>query len=104
MKETKHAYTVEVAAPGLSKEDFNVRVDEDDNLVITLEKKEEKKDETVMNYDLYHAPVIKKGGVYDQGNGRCDDVLKLLKELSSQHKKLDSFPYDEIKLHTKTSL
>ena len=45
MKETKHAYTVEVAAPGLSKEDFNVRVDEDDNLVITLEKKEEKKDE-----------------------------------------------------------
>ena len=45
VKETKHAYTVEVAAPGLSKEDFNVRVDEDDNLVITLEKKEEKKDE-----------------------------------------------------------
>lgn len=58
---------------------------------------------SVMNYDLYHAPVIKKGGVYDQGNGRCEDVLKLLKELSSQHKKLDSFPYDEIKLHTKTS-
>ena len=45
VKETKHAYTVEVAAPGLSKEDFNVHVDEDDNLVITLEKKEEKKDE-----------------------------------------------------------
>lgn len=43
VKETKHAYTVEVAAPGLSKEDFNVRVDEDDNLVITLEKKRKRR-------------------------------------------------------------
>jgi len=38
VKETVDGYLVEVAAPGLSKEDFNVRVDEDDNLVITLEK------------------------------------------------------------------
>ncbi|HPW89966.1 MAG TPA: Hsp20/alpha crystallin family protein [Paludibacteraceae bacterium] len=45
VKETVDGYLVEVAAPGLSKEDFNVRVDEDDNLVITLEKQEEKKDE-----------------------------------------------------------
>ena len=66
VKETKHAYTVEVAAPGLSKEDFNVRVDEDDNLVITLEKKEEKKDENQetrylrreFSYSKFHQTMI----------------------------------------------
>ena len=66
VKDTKHAYTVEVAAPGLSKEDFNVRVDEDDNLVITLEKKEEKKDENQetrylrreFSYSKFHQTMI----------------------------------------------
>ena len=38
-------YKVEVAAPGMNKEDFNVHVDENGNLVIAMEKKTEKKDE-----------------------------------------------------------
>ncbi len=38
-------YCVELAAPGLSKDDFKVDVDQNDNLVITMEKKDEKKDE-----------------------------------------------------------
>lgn len=38
-------YKVEVAAPGMNKEDFNVHVDESGNLVIAMEKKSEKKDE-----------------------------------------------------------
>jgi HSP20 family protein len=36
---------VEVAAPGMTKKDFCVRIDEENNLVISLEKQEEKKDE-----------------------------------------------------------
>ena len=32
-------YKVEVAAPGMNKEDFNVHVDENGNLVIAMEKK-----------------------------------------------------------------
>ena len=32
-------YKVEVAAPGMNKEDFNVHVDESGNLVIAMEKK-----------------------------------------------------------------
>ena len=43
--ETDTEYKVEVAAPGMNKEDFNVHVDENGNLVIAMEKKEEKKDE-----------------------------------------------------------
>ncbi|HAC73432.1 MAG TPA: heat-shock protein, partial [Porphyromonadaceae bacterium] len=34
-------FTVEVAAPGMTKEDCNVSVDEDNNLVICFEKKNE---------------------------------------------------------------
>ena len=37
--ETDTEYKVEVAAPGMNKEDFNVHVDESGNLVIAMEKK-----------------------------------------------------------------
>lgn len=49
VKESDKQYTVEVAAPGMTKEDFNVRIDEESNLVISLEKKEEKKEECNCN-------------------------------------------------------
>lgn len=38
-------YKVELAAPGMKKEDFNIHVNEDNDLVISMEKKEEKKEE-----------------------------------------------------------
>ena len=34
-------YKIEVAAPGMTKEDFKVNIDENDNLVIPMEKKNE---------------------------------------------------------------
>ena len=43
--ETEKEYKVEVAAPGMNKEDFNVHVDENGNLVIAMEKKCENKEE-----------------------------------------------------------
>lgn len=43
--ENESEYTVELAAPGMTKEDFSVHVDEEGNLVIAMEKKEEKKEE-----------------------------------------------------------
>ena len=39
--ETEKEYRVELAAPGMTKEDFNVHIDEDNNLVISMEKKNE---------------------------------------------------------------
>ena len=41
--EHKDRFAVEVAAPGMAKEDFSVRIDEDTNLVISMEKKTEDK-------------------------------------------------------------
>lgn len=43
--ERKNEYCVEIAAPGMTKDDFNVHLDEDGNLVVSLEKKEENNEE-----------------------------------------------------------
>lgn len=45
VKETENAYCVEVAAAGMTKDDFNISIDEDSDLVITVEKKSENKNE-----------------------------------------------------------
>ena len=45
VKESDKAYTVELAAPGMKKEDFNVHINDEGNLIIKMEQKEEKKDE-----------------------------------------------------------
>jgi len=43
--ETEKEYKVEVAAPGMTKEDFNIHINEDNDLVISMEKKTESKEE-----------------------------------------------------------
>ncbi|MBO4340673.1 MAG: Hsp20/alpha crystallin family protein [Bacteroidales bacterium] len=43
--ETEKEYEVELAAPGLDKEDFKVHVDEENNLHIEMEKKAENKEQ-----------------------------------------------------------
>jgi HSP20 family protein len=45
VKENDKMYIVEVAAPGMKKEDFNVHINDEGNLIIKMECKEEKKDE-----------------------------------------------------------
>lgn len=43
--ETEKEYKVELAAPGMTKEDFNVHIDEENNLVISMEKKTDNKED-----------------------------------------------------------
>ncbi|MDE7085338.1 MAG: Hsp20/alpha crystallin family protein, partial [Prevotella sp.] len=45
VKENDKAYTVEVAAPGMTKEDFNVHINDECNLIIKMEQKQEHKEE-----------------------------------------------------------
>ena len=47
--EHDNGYAVEVAAPGMTKDDFNVHLDEDGNISITMEKKSENKEENKKN-------------------------------------------------------
>ncbi|MFV0546973.1 MAG: Hsp20/alpha crystallin family protein [Bacteroides sp.] len=44
--ETEKEYKLELAAPGMTKDDFNVRIDEENHLVVAMEKKTEKKEES----------------------------------------------------------
>ena len=47
--ESDKDYKVEVAAPGMTKDDFNIHLTEDNELVITMEKKNETKEEDKQN-------------------------------------------------------
>ncbi len=43
--ENEHSYDLELAAPGMAKDDFKVSLDENGDLVINMEKKQENNDE-----------------------------------------------------------
>ena len=45
VKESDKAYTVELAAPGMKKEDFNVHINDEGNLIIKMESKQEHKEQ-----------------------------------------------------------
>ncbi len=47
--EDENAYKVEVAAPGMTKDDFNIHLDENDELVISMEKKCENEEKSKDN-------------------------------------------------------
>ncbi|SFK58742.1 Hsp20/alpha crystallin family protein [Proteiniphilum acetatigenes] len=44
IQQNEKGFTVEVAAPGMTKEDCVVRIDDDNNLVISFEKKNEQEE------------------------------------------------------------
>jgi HSP20 family protein len=45
VKENEKQFIVEIAAPGMTKDDFRVHVNDQDQLVISVEKKHENKEE-----------------------------------------------------------
>lgn len=47
--ESDKSYTVEVAAPGMTKDDFNIHLGENNELSISMEKKSENKEEDKEN-------------------------------------------------------
>ncbi len=47
--ESENDYKVEVAAPGMTKDDFNIHLTEDNELVITMERKNETSEEDKKN-------------------------------------------------------
>lgn len=51
--DNENEYKVEVAAPGMTKEDFKVHINEDNELIISLEKKSEEKEEDKKHKGAY---------------------------------------------------
>lgn len=73
VKESEKDYTVELAAPGLTKDDFIVNVDNDGNLHIKIENKSNKKDEDKKSHYLRREFSYSK---YEQTLLLPDDVEK----------------------------
>ena len=71
--ESDKDYTVELAAPGLKKEDFKVNINDDGNLVIKMEQKEEQKEEDKSRHYLRSEFSYSK---YEQTLILPDDVEK----------------------------
>ncbi len=51
--ENDDEYKIEVAAPGMTKEDFKVHINEDNELIISMEKKSEDKEEDKKHKGTY---------------------------------------------------
>ncbi len=51
IKETDKDFSIEIAAPGMTKDDFNVHIDNDEELVIALEKHNKKEEKTDKQYN-----------------------------------------------------
>lgn len=71
--ESDKDYTVELAAPGLKKEDFKVDINDDGNLVIKMEQKQEQKEEDKSRHYLRREFSYSK---YEQTLILPDDVEK----------------------------
>jgi len=50
VKENDKAFELEMAVPGMSKEDFHVHVNDKDQLVVSVEKKDEKKEDKASKF------------------------------------------------------
>lgn len=59
--ENDDEYKIEVAAPGMTKEDFKVHINEDNELIISMEKKTEEKEE-----DKKHNTYLRREFSYTQ--------------------------------------
>lgn len=51
--ENDDEYKIEVAAPGMTREDFKVHINEDNELIISMEKRSEEKDEEKRHKGTY---------------------------------------------------
>lgn len=71
--ESDKDYTVELAAPGLKKDDFKVNINDDGNLVIKMEQKNEQKEEDKNRHYLRREFSYSK---YEQTLILPDDVEK----------------------------
>ena len=71
--ENENTYVVQLAAPGLKKEDFFVNINDEGNLIIKMEQKEEEKKE---NEKMHYLPREFSYTKYEQTLILPDDVAK----------------------------
>lgn len=73
IKETETNYEIEVAAPGMTREDFMIKIENGNQLVVTMEKKQENKEENQASRYLRREFSYSK---FQQAMILPDDVVK----------------------------
>lgn len=63
--ENEHSYDLELAAPGMTKDDFKVSLNENGDLVINMEKKQENNDEKK------HGHYLRREFSYSNSSRQC---------------------------------
>lgn len=105
--ESADAYQVEVAAPGLTKDDFCIHVDEENNLVIEMEKKSENESggkpmrylRREFNYTKFHQTLILPDDVDHEGIQAkvADGVLTVVLPKFTPEKKEKALQHIEVR-------
>ena len=97
VKENDKQYDVEIAAPGMTKKDFDVTINDDGNLLIKMEHKDEKNEENKnehylrreFSYSSYQQALVLPDDVEtDKIEAKVEDgVLKVVLPRTVQNKK-----------------
>ena len=107
VKESDNAYTMEVAAPGLKKDMVKMNIDKDGYLNVSIEHKEEKKDEKKkehylrrdFSYSNYsQSYVLPEDADQEKISAEvCDGVLKIEIPKVAKEEKKDDVKHIEVK-------
>ena len=86
IRETETNYEIEVAAPGMTREDFTIKIENNNQLVVSMEKKHEQKEDILpddvvkekiqarMEHGVLTIDIPKQTVIPEEKNGRTIEI------------------------------
>lgn len=103
VKESATAYTMEVAAPGLKKDMVKMNIDKDGNLNVSIENKDEKKEEHYLRREFSYSSYSQSYALPEDADQEkisaevSDGVLKVEIPKTAKEEKKDDVKHIEVK-------
>ena len=103
VKESATAYTMEVAAPGLKKDMVKMNIDKDGYLNVSIEKKDEKKEEHYLRREFSYSSYSQSYALPEDADQEkisaevSDGVLKIEIPKTAKEEKKDDVKHIEVK-------
>ena len=89
--ENEDDYCVEVAAPGMTREDFKININEDNELVISMEKRTERQQGEAPRQEQEQRDEQTQPGQRQDGNGRDEQRQEDRQEQNAQPRKQGTY-------------